>query len=1117
MRKLLAMLTLSFIIVSCTPKTTPKILVFSKTEGFRHTSIEPGIEAIKKLGIDNGFEVDHTEDTDLITENNLAQYNSIVFLSTTGDIFTDEQQYEFQRFCQAGGGFVGIHAAADTEYSWPWYGKLVGGFFNGHPNNPNVRNADIKKVDMTHPSCTHLPDTWNRDDEWYNYKDLNEEMTVLLNLDESSYEGGTNGESHPISWIHDRGENKMFYTGLGHTDETFVEENFLTHLLEGIKYTMGDGKKPDYGLASVAPALNRFQKNVFDQNLNEPMELEKLPNGNLLFVERRGDLKLYDINAKETNVVHSFNVHSEFEDGLLGIALDPNYADNHWIYLFYSPVGEKPVQHVSRFVFKDGKIDTDSEKVVIEIPVQRDECCHSAGSMEFDSHGNLLIAIGDNTNPHQSSGYSPSDGRPGKLPFDARRSSSNTNDLRGKILRITPTDDGSYTIPEGNLFEASDKTRPEIYVMGCRNPYRFFVDPKTDFLYWGDVGPDAGEDGEDRGPRGHDEVNQAREAGYFGWPLFVADNKAYNDYDFKTEKSGEKHNASKPINTSPNNTGLRELPAANKALIYYPYAESEEFPIVGDGGRNAMAGFVYHYDDYPDSPNKLPKYYDGKLFIYEWMRGWIMAVTMDGEGNYVSMERFLPNHKFSNPTDIMLDEKGEIYMLEYGTSWFSKNEDARLVHLKYSNGNRTPVPEVKVDRTMGATPLLAKFDATESVDFDGDPIKFSWFVNDQKVGSGAQLEYTFEEAGNYIVRLDAADKSGERGSKEIPMLVGNDQPELDIEILGSRSFYFEGQGLEYKVNVNDKEDGSIGNGIDPGAVAVNIDYLESGYDKNEIAMGHMSGVASHPGISLMKDSDCYTCHKLNEKSVGPTFTDIANKYRGDKSAPTYLAERIKVGGGGVWGELAMAAHPQLSEEEIGGMVEYILELEEQTDNDALPIAGTHTFELPKGKDPGGVFIMNATYVDNGTAKVDPISTTETMMFRNAMMSATDFDEIVDAMKMDIEPGQFPGVTEKMSIIIGNHNSHVRYDNIDFTGISSVTAFVNASSNFMAGGKLQLILDTVDGDVVGEIEVMAAEGTEPSMISIDVEAIDGVHNLYVKFVSSDEAKPAMTLTHLLFAK
>ncbi len=1094
---------------------TPKVLVFSKTEGFRHTSIEAGIEAVKKFGEENGFEVEATEDASLITESYLNQFDAVVFMHTTGDIFDDFQQYEFKRYCQAGGGFVGIHAAADTEYSWPWYGELVGAYFNGHPNNPNVRNADIIRVNDTHTSCTHLPEKWNRDDEWYNYKNLNEDMTVLLNLDETSYEGGTNGENHPISWIHDRGDNKMFYTGLGHTDESFSEEPFLKHILGGITYVLN---KPDYSKESVAPAVNRFQKNVLDQNLNEPMELVMLPvNEELLFIERRGNLKKYNLNDKETEVVHAFEVHSVHEDGLLGLTLDPNFSENGWIYIFYSPVGDDPVQYVSRFDYKDGKIDIESEMVVIEIPVQRDECCHSAGSLEFDGSGNLLIAVGDNTNPHQSAGYSPSDGRPGRKPFDARRSSSNTNDLRGKILRITPSDDGSYTIPEGNLFDSSEKTRPEIYVMGCRNPYRFFVDPVSNFLYWGDVGPDAGEDGELRGPRGHDEVNQARKAGYFGWPLFVADNKGYHQFDFANEKSGEKNDPKKPMNTSPNNTGLEELPEAQKAFVYYPYAESEEFPLVGEGGRNAMAGFVYHYDQYPDGPNKLPKYYDGKLFIYDWMRGWVMAVTMDDEGNFVSMEQFLPGQKFSNPTDIILNDQGEIYLLEYGTSWFSQNEDARLVHLKYSGGNRTPVPQIEVDKTMGAAPLLAKFDGSGSVDYDEDAIKYAWYVNDQKVGSAEVLDYTFEEAGNFIVRLETTDRSGEKGIKEVPMVVGNEQPKVDIEITGNKSFYFEGEPLSYKVIVEDKEDGSIGNGIDPSMVAVNIDYLESGFDKNEIAMGHMSGIASHPGIALMKDSDCYTCHKLNEKSVGPTFTDIANKYRDDKNANTYLAERIIQGGGGVWGELAMAAHPQLSEKEVDGMVDYIIQIKEKVDEDALPVAGDHKLVYPKNKKPGGVFIMNASYIDKGTPKADPISTTETILLRNAMMSALDFDEIVDAMKMDIEAGQFPGITEKMSIIIGNHESHLLYKDIDLTGISSITAFANANPMFMGGGSIQLLLDDLGNEVTAEGEVPLSQSLDPSMVPLDVSKVDGVHDLFVKFVSKDENKPAMTLTFLKFNK
>jgi cytochrome c len=163
-------------------------------------------------------------------------------------------------------------------------------------------------------------------------------------------------------------------------------------------------------------------------------------------------------------------------------------------------------------------------------------------------------------------------------------------------------------------------------------------------------------------------------------------------------KVGEKFNPEKPINTSPNNTGLTELPPAQSAFIWYPYDESKEFPQVGKGGRTAMAGPVYYTSDFEKASRKFPDYYEGKLFIYEWMRGWVMAVTMDKEGNYVSMERFMPSHSFSNPMDMEFGPEGDLYMLEYGTAWFQGNEDARLVRIEYTAGNRKPTVQLAVDK-----------------------------------------------------------------------------------------------------------------------------------------------------------------------------------------------------------------------------------------------------------------------------------------------------------------------------------------------------------------------------------------------------------------------------------
>ena len=259
---------------------------------------------------------------------------------------------------------------------------------------------------------------------------------------------------------------------------------------------------------------------------------------------------------------------------------------------------------------------------------QREICCHTGGSIAFDKDGLLYVSTGDNSTPFDepnqvfvNKGYAPLDDRPGHEQYDARRSSGNANDLRGKILRIRVKPDGSYEIPDGNLYSKEKKgTRPEIYVQGNRNPYRISVDQKNNFLYWGEVGPDAGNDSLDnRGPRGYDEINQARKAGFFGWPLFVGNNYPYYAYDYNTGKSGEKFDATHPVNASRNNTGLQQLPQAQPAFIWYPYAASPDFPQVGTGGRNAMAGPVYYTEMFPKD-TRMPDYYNKKLFIYDWMK-----------------------------------------------------------------------------------------------------------------------------------------------------------------------------------------------------------------------------------------------------------------------------------------------------------------------------------------------------------------------------------------------------------------------------------------------------------------------------------------------------------------
>lgn len=211
----------------------PKVLVFSKTAKFHHQSIAIGNATIQQLGKDHGFSVDTTTDASNFTYKNLKQYSAVVFLSTTGDVLNPQQEKEFQKYINKGGGFVGVHAATDTEYEWEWYGNLVGAYFGGHPAG---QKATLNVIDQSHISTKHLPKEWVRFDEWYNWKFIRKDLKVLITIDEKSYKGGTNGDFHPMAWYHEFDGGRSFYTELGHTDASYKDPLFVNHLLGGIKY-----------------------------------------------------------------------------------------------------------------------------------------------------------------------------------------------------------------------------------------------------------------------------------------------------------------------------------------------------------------------------------------------------------------------------------------------------------------------------------------------------------------------------------------------------------------------------------------------------------------------------------------------------------------------------------------------------------------------------------------------------------------------------------------------------------------------------------------------------------------------------------------------------------------
>ena len=342
---------------------TPRVLVFSKSAGFHHSSIPAGVAAIQKLGLENGFQVDTTADAGIFNEDSLKNYAAVVFVSTTGNTLDQFQQAEFERYIQAGGGYVGIHAATDIGYDWGWYTRLAGALFDSHPRQ---QQATLNVVDKSHPSTQHLPDKWVRTDEWYNFKKINNDLKVLIKIDEKSYEGGKNGDNHPMAWYHDFDGGRAWYTELGHTDESYKDTLYLNHLLGGIQYAMGGNKALDYSKAHTPkpPAEDRFVKTVLTMGtLTEPTELTVLPNLDLLVAQRRGEIMLYKNGSKQIKQAGNLNVYWKSgvegvnaEEGVLGIKADPNFKKNNWVYIFYSPA-DTSVNRLSRFEFRNDTLD----------------------------------------------------------------------------------------------------------------------------------------------------------------------------------------------------------------------------------------------------------------------------------------------------------------------------------------------------------------------------------------------------------------------------------------------------------------------------------------------------------------------------------------------------------------------------------------------------------------------------------------------------------------------------------------------------------------------------------------------------------------------------------------
>ena len=859
---------------------------------------------------------------------------------------------------------------------------------------------------------------------------------------------------------------------------------------------------------SVDP--ERFEKEVIASGLSDPMQLEVLDDGRIYLIEITGKLKFYNPETQTVEVIGHVPVACYREVGLMGLKLEPNFDQKQRLYLFYCPRNRRDHLRLSRFQLRENRLDLASEIVMFEYGIEPDSAAHMGGGMGMDLQGNLYIGTGDNCNPIPEL---PVDQRKGHEGLDALRSSGNTNDLRGKVLKIHPEEDGTYTIPDGNLFSDDARGRPEIYTMGCRNPFRIYVDPKTNWLYWGDVGPNVVLHLK-IGPNGYDEINQARSAGNFGWPMFVGPNEAYRWWDFEKKQRGPWFKTDNPVNSSRNNTGARVLPTPQKAFIWYPTGQSEVFPELGSGGRAAMSGPIYHFDPTLDSRLKLPEILDGRLWIYDWTRNWIKTVVLDEQGGIDRIEPFLNHMIFRKPIDMKFRSDGTLYVIEYGDIWVG-NTDAQIVRIVYRRGNRRPVAVLRADRTAGRQPLRVKLDGTASHDKDdGDPLQYAWrLATDPKTFSReSRAEITLDRPGLYRVQLTVRDGHGAPSNSDIEIRVGNAPPVVRILDPPHGGFFDWDEPIFYRIQVDDPEDGVINADlVDSSRVVVRAKYQQRLHSTLVDAKGKQLVIDDsivEPGLAMMRKTTCFACHTSNAISAGPPYETVAKKYHKISKAHDMLAKKIISGGSGVWGAKPMPPHPQHTLAETRLMVNWILSL--ALEGSTPPMAGAErAFRArshPDGRADAGVYIITAGYTDNGADGAPAITGEAVHVLHSRTKKAAFFDTRSGTDIVDEYEGELT--------IVGRFadGDYVSFTDVRLTGIGSVSFRAGALGD--KGGSFELRSDGPDGMLLAQVDVPPSVGYRTKRVPITVPG--GTHDLFV--VASAEkgyAEKSLGLNWLIF--
>ena len=735
--------------------------------------------------------------------------------------------------------------------------------FRNDPSMPSevevpVQEAVVDVVDRHHPANKGLPLRWTRSDQWLNWNP-NPIGTVhtIAQVEEWTYDPGTggNGPFHPISWCRDYDGGRSFYTGMGRTEASYTtDKHFLSHLLGAIQWTTGMVRGDCQATIASNYKIERLTEpnkpGQLDQ-IGEPHGLTIAPDGKVFYIGKAacpsgpipnwndpnvglgcGTIHQWDPKTRQVKLVANLPVFGnrgsgdeliKSEEGLLGITLDPDFEKNGWVYVYWMPhesidrdkrIG---LRTISRFTYDFARetIDLGTRKDLLQWETQIHSCCHAGGGMAFDDEGNLYVATGDSNSSGGSNGYSGNNWTQeykGISFQDARRTAGNTNDLNGKILRIHPEPDGTYTIPEGNLFPpGTPKARPEIYVMGVRNPARINYDPVNDWLTAAWVGPDAGAPNPELGPAKYETATIITSAGNQGWPYCMGNKQPYRDrsnvdasiltgwYDCDNLK-----------NESPRNTGLVDIPPARSNMIWYsPQGGGPIFPTRDDGSglptykpgdetftqpylkggcQAIMDGPTYQREKVNvNSGVAWPEYWDNKWFIGdECNANNRVAVTVDPEtveeagppAFAEDLRQIIKSGGGSGALQNWMDAKfgpdGALYMLDYGGGFFSLTSNQKLIRIIYQGGPATPNPNHASARAVA--PSKPKTIAFSSAKAGG--VAWEWDFGD---GSEPSYEpnptHTYAKFGTYQATLKVTYADGEQATAKIEVTVGCAAPD----------------------------------------------------------------------------------------------------------------------------------------------------------------------------------------------------------------------------------------------------------------------------------------------------------------------------------------------------